>query len=322
MSSFRSRILAFTMKHRHIFQGRLKPEVVDWNSHEAILRFREQCEAGARRFGKLPGDIRVQPLMIGGMPAEWISLSGVATGKVILFFHGGGYVSGSCSDHRIHVSKFVSGSGIPALIFEYRLAPEHAFPAAIDDSIAAYEWLLRQGKAASDIVFAGDSAGGGLCLATLLAVREKALPMPAAAVALSPWTDLTCSGRSYVQNATRCLSPEGTWTAFSRLYAGTHDPALPLISPLFGNLNGLPPLLIYAGADEILLDDSLRFAEKAKQAGVDVTLRVGDGLFHCYPVCAPMFPEATEAMREICGFITLQAGKKLASTVADPAAGH
>jgi epsilon-lactone hydrolase len=162
---------------------------------------------------------------------------------------------------------------------------------------------LAQETSPANIVFAGDSAGGGLCLAALLAIREQGLPLPAAAVALSPWTDLKCTGESYHSNARKCLSPMGTWTAFSQHYIGDRDPCLPWISPLYGDLQALPPMLIYVGGDEILLDDSLRFAEKAKAAGVNVTLRVGKGLFHCYPVCAPLFPEATEAMDEICAFI-------------------
>jgi len=131
------------------------------------------------------------------------------------------------------------------------------------------------------------SAGGGLCLAALLAARDRGIPLPAAAVALSPWTDLKCTGESYRSNAGKCLSPDGTWTAFSRHYAGDHDPGLPWISPLYGDLHGLPPLLIYVGGNEILYDDAVRFAEKAKAAGVDVGLKVGEGLFHCYPICAP-----------------------------------
>jgi len=220
--------------------------------------------------------------------------------------HGGGYVSGSCSDHRIHVAKFVKGSGVGALLFEYSLAPEHPYPAAVDDSVEAYRWLLAQGISASQIVFAGDSAGGGLCLAVLLALRDRGFPLPAAAVALSPWTDLACTGESYRTNAKTCLSPEGTWTAFSKHYVGDHDPCLPWISPLYGDLHGLPPMLLYVGEDEILRDDSIRFTEKAKGAGVDVTLRVGQGMFHCFPVCASLFPEATLAMDEICAFIKIQ----------------
>lgn len=303
MPSLRSRLLVFTMKNRHLLQFRLTKPVIDWNKKESILRFRQECEEGARRFGKIPAGIEIIPVTIDGRLAEWIMPAQATKDKAIFFLHGGGYVSGSCSDHRIHVAKFVKGANIGALLFEYRLAPEHPFPAAINDSVTAYRWLLAQGISSAHIVFAGDSAGGGLCLATLLALQDQGIPLPSAAVALSPWTDLTCSGQSYQSNARKCLSPEGTWTAFSKHYAGSNDPRLPWISPLYGDLCGLPPLLIYAGGDEILRDDAVSFAEKAQSAGVDATLRIGEGLFHCFPVCAPLFPEATQAMEEICTFI-------------------
>jgi epsilon-lactone hydrolase len=305
------------MRNRHLFRFRLKRENIDWNRYESILRFREQCEEGAKRFGRMPNGIEIKPFMIDGMPAEWIMLSGSTKDKVIFFIHGGGYVSGSCSDHRIHVSKFVKGADIGAMLFEYRLAPENIFPAALDDSVKAYQWLLGQGVLSSNVVFVGDSAGGGLCLAMLLALRDQSIPLPGAAVALSPWTDLRCTGESYRSNAGKCLSPDGTWTAFSNHYVGDHDPSLPYISPLYGDLYGLPPILIFAGGDEILLDDSVRFAERAKDAGVNVTLRVGEGLFHGYPVCAPIFPEATRAMDEICIFIKNALMHKSTSTVDD-----
>lgn len=305
MPSLRSRLLLFMMRNRHLLQFRLKKESIDWNANESILRFRDQCEEGAKRFGKIPAGIEISRITIDGLTAEWISPPQATKDKVIFFVHGGGYVSGSCSDHRIHVSKFVKGTNIGALLFEYRLAPEQTYPAALDDSVKTYRWLLAQGVSPSHIVFAGDSAGGGLCLATLLALRDQGIPLPVAAVALSPWTDLKCTGESYRSNAGKCLSPEGTWTAFSKHYVGDHDPCLPWISPLYGDLHGLPPILIYAGGDEILLDDSLHFAERAKAAGVEVTLRVGEGLFHCYPVCAPLFPEATQAMDEICDFVKM-----------------
>ena len=303
MPSLRSRLLVFMMKNRHLLRFRLKKENIDWNTHAAILRFREQCEEGARKFGKIPAGIEIMPAAIDGIPAEWILPARPMKEKVIFFVHGGGYVSGSCSDHRIHVSKFVKGTNIRALLFEYRLAPEHTYPAALDDSVKAYQWLLDQGIISSNIVFTGDSAGGGLCLAALLALRDRGIPLPAAAVALSPWTDLKCTGESYRSNAKKCLSPDGTWTAFSKHYTGDHDPCLPWISPLYGDLHDLPPLLIYVGGDEILYDDAVSFAEKAEAAGEEVTLKVGEGLFHCYPVCAPLFPEATQAMSKICDFI-------------------
>jgi acetyl esterase/lipase len=222
----------------------------------------------------------------------------------MLYAHGGGYVIGSARGHRPHVAKFVKGSGTSALVVDYRLAPEHPFPAALEDTLAAYRFLLAQGMSSSNIVLAGDSAGGGLCLATLLALRDKDLPLPAAAAVLSPWTDLKCTGASLEANRhVDTLTWLESWTVFSKYYVGDNDPENPWISPLYGDLHALPPILIYVGADELLLDDSTRFAEKATEAGVDVTLRIGEGMFHCYPVCSPLFPEAKEAMQEICSFI-------------------
>lgn len=303
MPSLRGRLLLFILRNRHWLSFRLRPESIDWSQPAAIRRFRQQCEEGAKRFGKIPAGITVSPATLGGLSAEWVAAPQAPPDKAMLWMHGGGYVSGSCSDHRIHVAKVVQGSGIRALLFDYRLAPEHPFPAAVEDSLAAYRGLLGQGFAPARVVFAGDSAGGGLCLAALLALKDQGLPLPAAAVAISPWTDLKCAGASYQVNAAKCLSPAGTWTAFSRHYAGGQDAGHPWISPLYGDLRGLPPLLIHAGGAEILRDDAVHFAEKARAAGVSVTLRVGEGLFHCYPVCAPLFPEATLAMAEIGAFV-------------------
>ena len=214
MPSLRSRLLLFVMKNRHLLRLKLKKESIDWNKKASINRFRQECEEGAKRFGKIPAGFEISPVSVDGLSAEWIRPSQSTKDKVVFFVHGGGYVSGSCSDHRIHVSKFVKGSNIGALLYEYRLAPEFTFPAALDDSVKAYQWLLAQGFSSSNIVFAGDSAGGGLGLATLLALKDQGRPLPAAAVAISPWTDLTCSGKSYSSNAKKCLSPDGTWTAF------------------------------------------------------------------------------------------------------------
>jgi acetyl esterase/lipase len=187
---------------------------------------------------------------------------------------------GSSRSHRGFVAKFVAGSGLGALVFDYRLAPEHPFPAALEDALTAYRWLLAQGYAPAHIVFAGDSAGGGLCLAALLAIRDSDLPLPSAAAVLSPWTDLKSTGTSYSRRDP--LAPDGSWHVYSTYYAGDNDPAMPLISPLYGNLAGLPRLLIYVGDDEAMVDDSVQFTEKARTAGVEVTLHVGKGMVHCY----------------------------------------
>lgn len=306
MPSLQSRLLNFVLRNRHLLHFRLKKESWDWNT--SIPLFREACEKGAKRLGRMPEGIEISPVTAHGLPAEWIRPSHSSNAKAIFYTYGGGYVSGSCEDHRMQVAKFVQGSGTSALLFEYRLAPEHPYPAAIEDSLSAYQWLLSQGISPSKIVIVGESAGGGLCLATLLAIRDLGIALPAAAVALSPWTDLTCSGESYRTKAKVCISPRGMSAVCSKYYAGDHDPCLPWISPLYGDLRGLPPLMIFVGDHETMRDDSIRFAEKAKAAGVDVSLKVGEGMVHCYPLFAPLFPEATEAMDEICAFIKTHLG--------------
>ncbi len=314
MSSLQSRLFHFMVRNRHLLQFRLKKETWDWNT--SVPRFRQECEEGAKKAGKLPEGIQISPVAIPGLPsglsAEWIYPGPLLPRQggrhpVIFFTHGGGYVSGSCSDHRFQVAKVVKGSGLPALLYEYRLAPEHPFPAALEDTLVAYRWLLSQEITPDQIIILGESAGGGLGLATLLALRDQQLPLPAAAVAISPWTDLKCSGESYRTNVDICLSPPGMDKVCSKYYAGENDPAIPWISPLYGDLHGLPPLLLYAGEDEIHRDGVISFAEKARAAGVDVTLRVGEGMSHCYPFFAPLFPEATQAMADICAFIVNRA---------------
>lgn len=303
MSSLQSRLFIFALRYNHLLRFRLKRTTsIDWNT--SIPRLRQETEGASRMFGKVPAQIEVSPMTINGLSAEWLRPSQAAKDKLILYFHGGGYVTGSCQGHRPVVVKFVKGCNIGALLFEYHLAPEHPFPAALEDALAVYGWLLAEAISPTQIVFVGDSAGGGLCLATLIALRDQGIPLPAAAVALSPWTDLKCTGESLRTKAkVDLLSWAESWTVFSKYYAGENDPGLPWISPLYGDLHGLPPILIYVGENEVLLDDSTRFAEKAKAAGVDVTLKIGQGMFHCYPVCAPLFPEARQAMAEICAFI-------------------
>lgn len=308
MPSLRSRLFVFVLRNRHLFGSRQKrTTAVDWNT--SIPALRQEVESGASFFGKLPEGFSLAPVTIGNLAAEWMLPPQAPKDKAVLYFHGGGYVVGSIPSHRPIVSKFVKEIGVGALVFDYRLAPEHPFPAGLEDAVAAYRWLLENGFTAQHIVFMGDSAGGGLCLATLLAVRDRSLPLPAGAVALSPWTDLKNTGESLISNARLdTLSWAGSEPVFSKYYAGDQDPGLPWISPLYGDLHDLPPLLLYVGGDERLRDDSIRFAKKAREAGVQVALTVGEGLFHCYPACAPLFPEANKAMTEIGVFIRQQLG--------------
>jgi len=216
------------LKYRHLLKFQ-KKKVIDWQT--SIPELRREVEKTAEMFGKLPAGIEATPITIDrGLPAEWIMPAGAAREQVILYFHGGGYVTGSCPGHRAIAGKFVKNSGIGALLFGYRLAPEHPFPAALEDAVLAYRWLLAQGVAPARIVFMGDSAGGGLCLATLLALRDQGLPLPAAGGALSPWTDLQCAGASYTTKAK--IDPAtwpGSWTVFSKYYAGDQDPGNPVL---------------------------------------------------------------------------------------------
>ncbi|MBN1904875.1 MAG: alpha/beta hydrolase [Deltaproteobacteria bacterium] len=302
MQSLRSKILLSLVHNRHLFGLKLTKPLFD-PSPEGIETLRRQANQGSAMFGKPPKGVEIVPAPVKEMYAEYLIPENSSNEKVILYFHGGMYICGSPQGHRIHVAKFTTGSGVAAFVFDYRLAPEHPFPAAIDDSIKAYSELLDKGYRPENIRFAGDSAGGGLCLAALLAIKEKGLPLPLKAVVLSPWTDLALTGKSYVTNIESCLSPHGSAQNCSRFYAGDYDPKNPLISPLYGDLKDLPPISIYAGENEILRDDSIAFAQRAREAGVQVTLTVEKGMCHCYPAFSPLFPEAKRAMNEICEFL-------------------
>ncbi len=302
MTSLKSQLLYLVMRNRHLLQFKLKPEAWDWNT--SIPAFRRQCEeANARLANKMPDGVDVSAFTLAGMQAEWLLPADADREKVILYTIGGGYVSGTCSDHRQMVAKIAQRSGIAVLMFSHRLAPEHPYPAALEDTLTAYRWLLEQGVSPANIVIMGESAGGGLCLAALLAIRDKNLPLPAGGVALSPWTDLKLTGESYRTKSDVCIAPPGMSMVCSKYYVGDNNPTDPWISPLYGDLHGLPPLFINVGDYETMRDDSVRFADKAKAAGVDVTLVVGEKMIHCYPLLAPLFPEATQALGEICDFI-------------------
>lgn len=300
--SIQSQFLYYMFKYRHLFELRMKPET--WDENTSIAAFREMCEsANSKMANTLPAGMQVVPFDIDGMHAEWLIPAGANKEKVIFYTIGGGYVSGTCSDHRALVAKVAQKSGVALLMFDHRLAPEDPYPAALVDSLKAYTWLLAQGTSSRNIVIMGESAGGGLCLATLLAIRDQGLPLPSGAVALSPWTDLTLSGESYRTKRDVCISPPGMSKVCSKYYYGENDPKHPWISPLYGDLDGLPPIFINVGTYETMMDDSTRFAAKAKASGVDMTLTIGEKMLHCYPLMAGMFPEATQALDEVCAFI-------------------
>lgn len=291
----------FLIGHSFLLRGKFRKEVFDFDT--SIEDFRERCEKGASRYAKIPEGIAVDSMIIEEMQCEWLIPDVCDPDKLILYVHGGGYVSGSCNDHRGFVSKIAKSTGIKNLVYEYRLAPEHPFPAALDDSVKIYLWLLSQGYLPKNILIAGESAGGGLALALLLAIKNCNIEFPAAAVAISPWTDLSCSSESYHTKNKKSVAPLNSWTVFAKHYAGENDPKNPLISPLFGDLRGLPPIFINSAVNDELFEDGEKFYQKARAASVDVTFRAGEGMVHCYPLLAPMFPEAIEAMNEIVDFV-------------------
>jgi epsilon-lactone hydrolase len=250
------------------------------------------------------GDTKCTPVNAGGVPAEWISATGAADDRVILYVHGGGYVMGSIATHRETIARLSKASKARALALDYRLAPEHPFPAAVDDAVAAYRWLLAQNIKPSRIVIAGDSAGGGLALATLVALRDAKVPLPAAGVGISPWVDMEGTGASMTTRAKAdpVVQKQGL-LGMAQLYLGGKDPKSPLAAPLHANLEGLPPLLIQVGDAETLLDDSTRMTEKAKQAGVKVDLEIWPEMPHVWHLFAPFLPEGQQAIEKIGQYV-------------------
>lgn len=263
---------------------------------------RKAMEATAGMFPVEP-DVAISEVDVDGLAANWIDTDVSQHDRVILYFHGGGYVLGSRNTHRELASRIARAANARALLLEYRLAPEHPFPAAVEDTTACWRWLLAEGYAPENMAIAGDSAGGGLALSALLALKAVDLPMPACAVALSPWTDLEGSGPTARTGVVDdpILTVDGVRES-GKLYAGGHV-RNPLASPLFGDLNGLPPLLLQVGTREILLSDSTRFAEKARAAGVEVRLEVEEGLVHVWQML-PSLPEAQTATDRIGKFVT------------------
>ena len=248
----------------------------------------------------LPPDVVTERVTVSGVPAEWVSTPDADDDRVVLYLHGGAYVIGSINTHRDLAGRISRASGARVLNVDYRLAPEHPHPAAVDDAAAAYRWLLDQDHAAGDLAIAGDSAGGGLTVATLVALRDKGQPMPAAGVCLSPWVDLEGLGDSMTTCAE--LDPmvqKEHLVRMAKLYLGDLDSRTPLAAPLYADLAGLPPLLIQVGSAETLLDDSHRIAERARKAGVEVTLEVWDDMIHVFQAFAPILPEGQQAIDKI-----------------------
>ncbi len=257
------------------------------------------------RFLKRALGVSVEPTTVNGLAAEWLRPKHAAAGKVLLYLHGGAYLVGSCRTHRQMVSHIARAAGINVLVPEYRLAPEDPFPAAMDDAVGVYRSLLEDGFSAADIFIGGDSAGGGLTVATLLSLRHEGLPMPAAAVLLSPYLDVTASGESATTRAEQdpWFDPKDMHIVADHYCGEGVDLQNPLISPVFANVAGLPPTFIQVGDDEILLSDSTRFAEKMKAAGLDVEIEIWPGMWHVFQLFIGKMPESRRAIKRIGAYL-------------------
>ena len=252
-------------------------------------------------MNQIPGMVEIQPVDAGGVPGEFQSTPESHPTRTVLYFHGGGYIMGSPHFMRSVTVKIGAATGMRVLSLDYRLAPEHPYPAAVNDGVAAYRWLLENGFDSSEIIVAGDSAGGYLTLQTLLRARDQGLSTPAGAVCISPGTDLALSGDSYQSNAATdpVLADIGLFWWVETHLSGA-DPYDPQVSPLYADLHGLPPILIQASSSEMMIDDTTEFADRARAAGVDVTIQTWEDtmhVFHCFDL-----PEAKDAYARIGEF--------------------
>ena len=253
----------------------------------------------------IPNDIRCKSVSAGGVTGTWfVPPDARPAGGVVLHLHGGAFVMGSSATVAPVAAPLARAVGMPVFAPDYRLAPEHPFPAAVEDTVAAYRWLLETGADPRTVVISGDSAGGGLAVAGVIALRDRGLPRPAAVVCLSPWVDLTLTAPSIDARAE--LDPQvgrDFLQDSARHYLAGHDPRDPLASPVFADLSGLPPLLIHVGGDEALLDDAHRLEQAAGAAGVDVTLECWEGMLHVWHCFGPRLPEAGAALTAIAAWV-------------------
>lgn len=268
----------------------------------------DQLRKGMEKVAfKVADDVQSENVTVAGRAAEWVRASGVQAGRALLYLHGGGYVMGSLTTHRALAGEISRAAQAAVLLVDYRLAPEAPFPAAVEDGVASYRWLLDQGFKPLQLAIAGDSAGGGLAVATLVSARDQGLPMPKAAVLISPWSDLTCSNESYKTRAAAdpMITPGGIGR-MAGVYLQGKDAKHPYASPNYADLRSLPPLLIHVGRDEVLLDDSIKLDEKARAEGVDSTLEIWDDMIHVWHAFHPMLPEGKQAIARVGAFLCEQ----------------
>jgi monoterpene epsilon-lactone hydrolase len=254
-----------------------------------------------------PPGVEVEPVDAGGVPSELLTAADATRDRVVVHFHGGAYIAGGLGSHRGFAAKLSAATGGSVLLVDYRLAPEAPFPAALDDAVAAYRWVVGEGLGVQPeaVVVSGDSAGGGLTAALLPVLRDEGLPLPGGAVLLSPWTDLACSGASHTTEGERDpFCSTGMLAQAAAAYAGDVPLTDPRISPLYADLSGLPPILVHVGDAEVLRDDSVGFAERAGAAGTPVELYIGPNMVHVWHLFADVAPESTRDFATVAAWIT------------------
>ena len=286
--------------------GRLKELIRARSKAGEGLSFEERRKAmdgNADQF-PVPAGVKVTETDLGGLHAEWNVPDGAENAPVLLYFHGGGYVQGSSASHRHLTSRLALAANARVLSVDYALAPEAPFPAAVEDGVKAYRWLIASGVEPNEIAFGGDSAGGGLTMATLLAARDEGLPMPAAAIAISPWSDLTCDTETYTTRAEAdpMIQQSGIKT-IAEAYLNGADPRHPLASPNHADLAGLPPMLIHVGNDEVLLADARDLHQRAQAAGVEAEIEEWEDMIHVWHAFYQLLPQGERAIERLGAYL-------------------
>ena len=295
MPSLKSRFFYYAVKHQ------LRKFALRGGSLDQVRAARDKS---SKRMFPAPPGVSVQPAQLGGCPGEWLRPTGAAANTVLLYLHGGAYITGSCHTHRGLAGHLAQSAGLDCFLLDYRLAPEHPFPAAVEDAQAAYLALHNQDPART-IVLAGDSAGGGLALALALRLRDAGHAAPGAMALLSPWTDLTLSLPTHQSKAAKDpFFPDSTTLSMAaQLYAASSDLTQPLVSPHFAALHDLPPTLIHVGEHEALLGDAQALAAKLQAAGTSVQLQEFQGMWHVWQIFAGRFAEADASVKQLGAFL-------------------
>jgi acetyl esterase/lipase len=293
--SIRASLLSFMMKHTIRKQ---------FDQLDDVQALRDVMQDSSRLSGALPDRVAIVPQALGELNMDWVMLDDVDQSRVILYLHGGGYVVGSADGYRDINWRLAEAAGCRVLFVDYRLAPESPFPAAVEDATAAYRWLLDEGFAPENIALCGDSAGGGLSMALLVNLKNLGLPQPGCAMLMSPWVDLSCSGKSITEfDGVDVILTARSLNTMAEKYLGERDRRAPLASPLFAELSGLCPISVHVGSEEVLYSDSENLVEKILAAGGKAELEVWPKMPHVFPVFAARIPEgkvALEKMAEFC----------------------